>query len=248
MVTTFVVFRVHVSNLLIYLTATSRYYHIEIDVRPQLHTCGISKELLLYGCVDFYVEFSPSLHPLIIPCSLSHPYFYPPTVVAKRALSRSPSFIFSLSPLDTTNHRIDLNEGESTLDEHNGAHPTKSNLFLDWMETMGRQSQFQFDLKQSRRAIIGTVKNLFANRRKRTIQYLIKQLALDMTAWTTLCQENKKRFQQMILYFDKMLKVTECRPETRKEQKKDCQHPVLSKLHKRNLRKRNQSGLLKKTI
>lgn len=85
-----------------------------------------------------------------------------------------------------------------------------SNSSLIWMETIDRQSQFQFDLKRDYHAIICTIKNLFSNCRKRTNRYLIKKFVSGMNAWTTFHQANEKNFLQMISYLDGTLKARGC--------------------------------------
>lgn len=79
--------------------------------------------------------------------SPTHSNSFPATVVIETALGRSVNSSFNLSPTETTNHCIELNEGGSSQNEHNGVPSMKSNSLLDWMETMNQQSRIEFECK-----------------------------------------------------------------------------------------------------
>lgn len=142
--------RVQASNELLYLTTTLHRYLIEVEIIRQMRTRGISKELLLQIFIKYCVKVplisTRSRRSLFTPT----PHFlFLFTVVTKYVSGRFCNNGFRLSPIETTNDAIELNEGGSILNEHNGVSSMKFISFLDWMETMDQRSQFKFYSEQN---------------------------------------------------------------------------------------------------
>lgn len=88
------------------------------------------------------------------------------------------------------------------------------------MESMNQRAQSEFFFEENQNTTINTIKHLFPNCRRRTVQFVIGKFVKDMTAWTTLHQENKMNLQKMVLHSSKMLKLSRYRSGKRKQKEK----------------------------
>lgn len=210
-------YRKQTSHMLPFFSAAWWSYHVDMKFRRRMCTCDTSMKLLFQRCIQSFAEPSSFLHLPNYRNSPLQPIPLPPTVDAKRVSGPSSDSSISLSPLETTSHQIKLDEGGSILTEHIQTSLVKFKSFFDWIDTVDRQSPFQFDLEEDHRAIIRTVTNRFPTCHECTIHYLIKKFFLDMTAWTALYRENAEGFQQMISYSNRTLMARKCRFEKRKQ-------------------------------